>query len=83
MKTNNKNDILTVAAGDQTLIDYVGGNSSLGSLGHERSFEEANDMATAALILNQSNESCCCSDDEFNQKYNTTRIHLTDSPLNH
>jgi len=24
--------------------------------------------AMAAMILNQSNESCCCSDDEFGQK---------------
>jgi hypothetical protein len=28
------------------------------------------DLQMAALILNQSNESCCCSDDEFTVKVN-------------
>lgn len=44
------------------------GNSSLGSLGaNERSFDDVTKEAVTAMILNQSNESCCCSDDEFAQ----------------
>jgi hypothetical protein len=55
------------------------GNSSLGSFSNERSFDETNEHV-AALILNQSNESCCCSDEEFNLKYNSNKADLTDSP---
>ena len=58
------NNYFVNPVGDQTLIDFVG-NSSLGSFSNERSFEETNEHV-AAIILNQSNESCCCSEDEFN-----------------
>lgn len=48
---NNNNVLINPVGGDQTLIDYVG-NSSLGSVGDEKSFEEATHEAMTALILN-------------------------------
>ena len=50
------------------MMDIMG-SSGIQSYGNdEQSFDNASQEAITAIILNQSNESCCCSDDEFTMK---------------